>query len=141
MHPPLDVPSAPSRSSTDSTVIPRSRIAFFNAAVGRRDRRTLRTARATAYPRSARHLISGFGKSVTATPPWSQRATLAWPEFELPVTTRFGQGCRVCLKTLTRSGSRKPPVNPAASVRNDWRTVLHAPEQGCHIIAPARTTL
>jgi hypothetical protein len=33
MHPPLEVPSAPSRSSTDSTVMPRSRIAAFNAAV------------------------------------------------------------------------------------------------------------
>src|SRR2546425_367772 len=33
MCPPLDVPSAPSRSSTDSTEMPRSRIAPFNAAV------------------------------------------------------------------------------------------------------------
>lgn len=33
MHPPLDVPSAPSRSSTDSSAIPRSRIAFFSVAV------------------------------------------------------------------------------------------------------------
>jgi hypothetical protein len=33
MHPPLEVPSAPSRSSTDSTEMPRSRIADFNAAV------------------------------------------------------------------------------------------------------------
>ncbi len=33
MHPPLDVPSAPSRSSTDSSAMPRPRIAFFNAAV------------------------------------------------------------------------------------------------------------
>ena len=29
MHPPLDVPSAPSRSSTGSTVMPRVRIAVF----------------------------------------------------------------------------------------------------------------
>src|SRR5207247_7923751 len=33
MCPPVDVPSAPSRSSTDSTEMPRSRIAPFNAAV------------------------------------------------------------------------------------------------------------
>jgi hypothetical protein len=33
MHPPLDVPSAPSRSSTDSSAIPRSTIASFKAAV------------------------------------------------------------------------------------------------------------
>jgi hypothetical protein len=33
MHPPLDVPSAPSRSSTASSAMPRSRIASSNAVV------------------------------------------------------------------------------------------------------------
>ena len=33
MWPPLDVPSAPSRSSTDSGVMPRSRIAVLSTAV------------------------------------------------------------------------------------------------------------
>src|SRR5437764_6411554 len=32
MQPPLDVPSAPSRLATDSSAMPRSRIASFNAA-------------------------------------------------------------------------------------------------------------
>ena len=45
-------------------------------------------------------LISGFRNPVTATPPWSQRATLAWPEFEVPVATRFEQDCRVCSRTV-----------------------------------------
>jgi hypothetical protein len=38
-------------------------------------------------------------------------------EFDVPVATRFEQDCRVCSKTLTRTGSQKPPVNPAALPR------------------------
>ena len=34
------------------------------------------------------------------TPPWSQRATLAWPEFQVPVVTRFEQNCRVCSRKV-----------------------------------------
>jgi hypothetical protein len=49
----------------------------------RRDHLTLRKVPAAARRRSDRRLISGFGKSVTATPLWSQRATLVWPEFEV----------------------------------------------------------
>jgi hypothetical protein len=37
-----------------------------------------------ARRRFGQRLISGFRNPVTATPPWSQRATLAWPEFEVP---------------------------------------------------------
>jgi hypothetical protein len=49
-------------------------------------------------------------------PPWSRSARLAWPEFNVLVANRFEEDCRVCSGTLTRSGSRKPPVNPAPFV-------------------------
>src|SRR5258705_3628882 len=58
-------------------------------------------------PRSAQYLISGFRNSVTAMPPWSRSARLAWPEFDVLVAKRFEEDCRVCSGTLTRSGSRK----------------------------------
>ena len=45
-------------------------------------------------------LISGFRNPDTATPPWSQSATLAWPEFQVPVATRFEQDCCVCSRNV-----------------------------------------
>jgi hypothetical protein len=82
-----------------------------------RDRPTPWPPQGAVRRRSAQGLISGFGNPVTATPLWSQRARLAWPEFEVPVATRFEQDYRVCSRTLTRSRSRKPPANPAALAR------------------------
>jgi hypothetical protein len=89
MRPPLDVPSAPPSSSTYSRTMACFRIAILSEAVVGPGRLTPRLAPAAARRRSAQRLISGFGNPVTATPPWSQRATLAWPEFEVLVATRF----------------------------------------------------
>jgi hypothetical protein len=119
MHPPLDVPRAPWRSSTDSSAMPRSRIALFNAAVLAPGSPDASPARATAHRPFARRLISGFRNPDTATPPWSQRATLAWPEFEVPAATHFEQDCRACSRNVGPSGSRKCPVDPAASPRTN----------------------
>jgi hypothetical protein len=41
----------------------------------------------------------GIPQPITATPLWSQRATPAWPESEVPVATRFEQDCCACSKT------------------------------------------
>jgi hypothetical protein len=92
---------------------------------GCRDRRTPRPPPVRDRHLFDQGLISGFGSPVTATPPWSQRATLAWPEFEVPGATRFEQDCRVCSKTLTRSRSRKPPLNPAALHRSQPKSNLN----------------
>ena len=53
----------------------------------------------------------------TATQPWTQRATLAWPEFAVPGATRFRTGLPRLFKNVGRSGSGKTPVNRAPSVR------------------------
>ena len=66
-----------------------------------------------------RDVLSGFGNPVTATPPWSQKATLVRPEFEAPVATRFEQDLPRLFKNVDRSGSRKPPANPAALIGID----------------------
>ena len=82
IRPPADVPRAPSRSSADSTVMPRSRIAARKrrgmvAGIARRPSR--HGERLAVGLR--RGLISRFGKPVATTPPWSQRVThLGWPD-------------------------------------------------------------
>jgi hypothetical protein len=117
ISPPLDVPSAPPRSSTDSRAMPRARIAAH-----RLERSRLGAGITHGFSRLREGLAVGLLDILSrdsATRSRQRRlgcrGTVVWPEFEVPVATRFEQDYRVCSKRLTRSGSRKPPANPAAS--------------------------
>ena len=60
---------------------------------------------------------AGFRNTDTATPPWSQRATPAWPEVQVPVATRFEQDWRVCSRNVGPFWKPEPSGKPCAVAR------------------------
>ena len=86
-----------------------------------RDRRTRRRPRAADLPSVEAIsylgiLQPGHGNAAAV----AERRTPAWPEFEVAVTMRFEQNCRVRSKTLARSGSRKPSGKPCGVSVTNW---------------------
>jgi hypothetical protein len=115
MCPPLDVPSAPPRSSTDSSAMPSPRIAVLSEAVLVPGSPEASVGSGRGSPSVCSTSYLGIRQPVTATPAVGGRGRhFHGPNSRVPVATRFEQDCRVCSKTLGRPGSRKPPVNPAA---------------------------
>jgi hypothetical protein len=143
MLPPADVPSAPSKSATSSSAIPCAAIAERSSTVRR--------------PGSPEAVVAfGSGSpSVCATSyleirqPSHGNAALVvggdtcMAKFQVPVTTRFEQDCRVCSKTLTGSGSRTPLVNPCGVYRELCvqlgRGVANCPDHSWHRRSSATT--